>query len=48
MNDLLLLAVAVMTVAAVPFWPYSRRWGFTPSAAMLVGLGLAIVLALSG
>jgi hypothetical protein len=48
MNDLLLLAVAVLTVAAMPVWPYSRHWGLAPSGAMAVGLGVAIVLTLSG
>lgn len=43
-GSLVLVLFAVATVAALPLWPYSRRWGFAPSAvtgaAMVVLAGL--------
>ena len=40
---LLLLLVALL-VAVIPAWPYSRRWGYTPTAAaLLVLLGFLVL-----
>jgi Protein of unknown function (DUF3309) len=43
----LLIALAVILVIALPAWPYSRKWGFYPSGitgvALLVLLGLMLV-----
>jgi hypothetical protein len=39
---LLLVVLAVLLVAALPSWGYSRSWGYYPSGGM--GLLLAIVL----
>lgn len=40
----LLLVLLLVAVAALPSWPYSRRWGWGPSGgaliAFLVFLGL--------
>ena len=36
----LLLFLVALLIASIPAWPYSRRWGYTPTAtAMLVLLG---------
>lgn len=39
---LLLVVLAVLLVASLPSWGYSRSWGYYPSGGM--GLLLAIVL----
>ncbi len=36
---ILLVAILILLVAAVPAWPYSREWGYYPSG----GLGLVLV-----
>ena len=47
----LLIALAVVLVGALPAWPYSRDWGFYPSGitgvALLILLGLMLVGRLS-
>lgn len=44
---LLLIALTVVVVGALPTWPYSRQWGFYPSGitgvALLVLLGLMLI-----
>jgi len=36
--------LAVLLIATVPVWPYSRRWGYTPTAvALLLLLGFMVV-----
>ena len=40
----LALFLVVLLVAVVPAWPYSRRWGYTPTAvALLVLLGFFVL-----
>jgi hypothetical protein len=39
---LLLLFLVLLVVAALPQWPYSRRWGYVPSS----GLGLLLIILL--
>jgi Protein of unknown function (DUF3309) len=45
---LLLVALIVLMIAAYPAWPYSRRWGYLPSAALGALLLLALIGALLG
>jgi hypothetical protein len=45
---LLLVALIVLMIAAYPTWPYSRRWGYIPSAALGALLRLVLVLTLLG
>jgi hypothetical protein len=33
----------VLAVAALPFWPWSRSWGYVPSAGLLL-LSLIVLL----
>jgi hypothetical protein len=45
-GTLVLIVFAAATLAALPWWPYSRRWGFAPTVVMgaaLVVLGGLIV-----
>ena len=39
---LLFLFLALLLIAALPRWPYSRRWGYVPSS----GLGLLLIIML--
>ena len=42
MNLILLIVLIILLLGAVPAWPYSRGWGYYPSA----GLGLVLVILL--
>lgn len=42
MNLLFLIIVILLLLAVIPTWPYSRRWGYTPSG--IVGLILIILI----
>jgi hypothetical protein len=39
---ILLIVLILLLLGAVPVWPYSRRWGWTPSGVL--GLLLLILL----
>ena len=40
----LALFLVALLVAVVPIWPYSRRWGYPPTAAaLLVLLGFLVL-----
>jgi hypothetical protein len=41
---ILLIVLVLLLIAAIPAWPYSRRWGYTPSG--IVGLLVVILLIL--
>jgi len=44
---IIVIALALVLLGALPAWPYSRRWGYYPSgimgAALLVLVGLLLV-----
>jgi hypothetical protein len=42
MGLILLILLAVLLLAAIPAWPYSRGWGYYPSG----GLGIVAVIVL--
>ncbi len=41
---ILLIALTLVLVGALPAWPYSRDWGFYPSG--ITGVALVILLGL--
>jgi len=41
-NAMVLIAVGSLLVGSLPFYPYSRRWGYAPSA--LLGVLMLVVL----
>ncbi|MGC8550802.1 MAG: DUF3309 family protein [Acidobacteriaceae bacterium] len=43
--SLLLLTLVLMLLAAAPIWPYSREWGYFPSAG--IGIIFLVVVVLS-
>jgi hypothetical protein len=42
LSDSVVIALAVLLIAAFPAWPYSRNWGYYPSA----GLGVILLILL--
>ena len=42
METLLIILLILLLIAALPAWPYSRRWGYYPSG----GLGLVLLIIL--
>ena len=45
---LLLILLIVLLLAAAPAWPYSRGWGYYPSASLGTILLIVIILMLLG
>ena len=45
---ILLIVVVLMLLGAVPAWPHSRSWGYTPSGVLGVVLVIVLVLFLMG
>jgi hypothetical protein len=45
LGTILLILLILALVGALPTWPYSRSWGYSPSG--LVGVVLVIVLILA-
>jgi hypothetical protein len=45
---ILLIILIILLLAAVPTWPYSRGWGYTPSGLLGVILVIVIILWLLG
>jgi hypothetical protein len=44
----LLLFLVLFQVAVTPAWPYSRTWGYAPSATVALGVILVMVLVVTG
>lgn len=44
MGTILLIVLILLLIGAIPSWPHSRNWGYTPSG--LIGLVLIIMLIL--
>lgn len=45
---ILLLAVIFLLIGALPSWPHSAGWGYTPSGMLFVVLIVVLVLAVGG
>lgn len=48
MRLILVILLVVLLLGALPSWPYSRRWGYSPSGLIAVLLIIVIVLAATG
>ena len=48
MSVILLVISGLLLVAALPSWPFSKGWGYYPSAAAVVLVVLVIVLIATG
>lgn len=48
LGAILLIALILLLVGAIPTWPHSRGWGYWPSGALGVVLLVIIVLLVLG
>ncbi len=48
LGTILLIILIVILIGAIPAWPYSRGWGYGPSAILGVVVVVLLVLVLLG
>ena len=48
MITILFVILVLMLIGAVPAWPHSRSWGYTPSGTLGLLVLILLLLALSG
>ncbi len=48
LGTVLIVAVILMLLGALPNWPHSRQWGYYPSGGLGVVLMILVVLVLLG
>ena len=48
MGTVIIILLILFLIGAVPRWPYSRNWGFSPSGLLGIVLLVVIVLVLTG
>ena len=48
LGTILLVALVLMLLGALPNWPHSRGWGYYPSGGLGVALVVVIVLVAMG
>ena len=39
--------IALVLVAVLPFWPWSRGWGWAPAGMVAMGLGTLVLFSLA-
>jgi hypothetical protein len=47
-ETLLLLILIALVVVALPAWPHSKAWGYTPTGVLTVLLVIFLIWALAG
>jgi hypothetical protein len=47
LNAILLIAVGSLMVGSLPLYPYSKRWGYAPSAVLAMLLLVLLIIAFS-
>jgi len=47
LNAILLIAVGSLMVGSLPLYPYSKRWGYAPSAVLAMFLLVLLIIAFS-
>jgi hypothetical protein len=47
-GTILLIALVLLLVGAIPAWPHSRSWGYGPSSILGIVVLILLVLALTG
>jgi hypothetical protein len=45
---ILLIVLVLLLVGALPRWPYSRSWGYTPSGLLTLVVVIVVILAITG
>jgi len=48
MSTILIVALVLLLVGAIPTWPHSRQWGYFPSGLLGIALLVLLILALAG
>lgn len=48
LGTILIVLLILLLIGAIPRWPYSRGWGYTPVSLVTVVLIIIIVLLLLG
>jgi hypothetical protein len=43
-----LLVLGLMVIAALPEWPYSRRWGYIPTGTFSLLMVILMLLVIAG
>jgi len=46
-NAIILIALGSLLVGSLPFYPYSRRWGYVPSSLLALLLLVMFIIAFS-
>lgn len=42
-----MVLIALLVIAAIPWWPWSRGWGWAPAGMLGMGLATLIVFSLT-
>lgn len=48
MNFIIFILLAVLVVGVLPTWPYSLKWGYYPSGALVLILAVLLILLFLG
>jgi hypothetical protein len=48
LSTILVVALILLLIGALPSWPHSRNWGYYPSGLLGLVLLIIIILAVSG
>ena len=48
LTTVLIVLLILLLVGAIPSWPYSRGWGYSPSGILGIILIVILILALTG
>jgi hypothetical protein len=44
LSTILLIVLVILLIGALPSWPYSRNWGYVPSAGLVIIIIVALVV----
>ena len=48
MSTILIIVLILLLIGALPTWPYSANWGYSPSGGLGLVLLILLILALTG
>ncbi len=48
LGTILLIVLILMLIGAIPTWPHSKGWGYYPSGALGLVVGILLILILMG
>jgi hypothetical protein len=47
-STILIVLLVLLLIGAIPTWPYSRNWGYSPASILTIILVIILILALLG